>query len=200
MNVTERTKKLQVVRNDGKIPGVIYGKGIDSKPIQVDEKDFMKTLHENSTSKTFSITFDGKKHIVYIKDYQPDYMHQSKILHFDLLKVSATDTLQSSVPIHLLGKEKFEKSTSIISSSIEELEIEYAVGKGISHIDIDISELTLNDALLVKDVIVPEGVKILNDSEQMIVHLIESRMEEEPEESDVQAGIVTDSTNEDNEE
>ncbi len=189
MNVEKRTERLDVVREKGFVPGVLYGKGFESVSIQVEQKDFAKTLQEFSTSKTFSIKFDGKTHIVYIKELQKTFMNHSSYSHFDLMKVSATDTLHSKVPVHLLGKEKFEKSTLRVGLTLEEVDIEYVVGAGISHIDLDISELTLETPFYVKDLVTPEKVTVLNDPEEMVVHLVEYKEKPEVEESDEQHAI-----------
>lgn len=191
MNVELRTEKLKEVRKKGFIPGVIYGSGVAATAIQVEDLDFMRTLHEFHTSKTFSIKLEGKKHIVYIKEIQNALMNQHEVIHFDLIKVSASDTLHASIPVYLEGKEKFEKSTLMVSLNRDELDIEYNVGAGISQIDVDVSELALNESIYVKDIVVPEGVKILADPEEMVVHIVETKVKEEEPESDEQHAIET---------
>lgn len=189
MNVQKRTEKLKVIREKGFVPGTIYGKGFPAQSIQIEEKDIVKLVNKYSTSMTFSVKLDGETHIVYIKEYQKTFKSRLAFAHFDFVKVSATDTLQSKVSVHLIGKEVFDKSSMMVSLTLEELDIEYNVGSGVSQLDVDVSELTFEQPLFVKDVVVPKGVKILNDLEDMVVHLVESKSEVEPEESDEQDQI-----------
>ncbi len=187
MNLVKRVEKPNLVRKSGFIPGVLYGKGIDSISIQVEETEFIKLLKENGTNKTFSVKLGRKKHIVYVKKYVKDVFNSKKIIHFDLLKVAQDDTITSSVPVHFIGKEKFEKSNLVFSTNKDEVEVEYNVGSGISSIDVDVSDLTEDKPLHFKDIVVPEGIKVLNDPDELLCSLnlvtekAETETEAEPE-------------------
>lgn len=192
MNIVKRKEKLRVVRQNGFIPGVLYGKDFSSTSIQAPLSEFVKALNEYGTSKTFSIKIEGKKHIVYIKDYQSNLMNAKKYIHFDLLKVSADDTLHAYVSTHYVGKENMAKSSSVFTSNLDELEIEYAVGSGISSIDVDVSSLTEDSPIYVKDIAVPKGIKIVSDPEAIVCSLLQATVyEEETEETDEPTQFVT---------
>lgn len=180
MNIEKREEKPNLVRKNGLVPGVIYGKGIESTKIQIDEIEFSKLLKENGTNKTFSVKLGRKKHIVYIKKYSKDVFNAKKVIHFDLLKVSEDDTITSSVQLHFVGKEEFEKSSLIFVSNKDEAEIEYSVGSGISRIDVDVRGLTEDKPIHFKDLVVPEGIKLLNDPEELVCGLttVSEKLEE----------------------
>ena len=182
MNIKKRVDKPNLVRKNGFVPGVLYGKGIESIKIQIEESEFNKLLRENGTNKTFSVKLGKKKHIVYIKKFTKDVFNSKKTVHFDLLKVSQDDKITSNVQLHFVGREGFEKSSLIFVSNKDEAEIEYNVGSGISKIDVDITGLTEGNPIYFKDLVVPEGIKVLNDPEELVCGL--TTVSEEPKESE----------------
>ncbi len=175
----KRTEKLAVIRNDHKVPGVIYGKKMESIPVQVDYKEFLKTYRQYGKSMTFKIKLAGKSHTVYFKAIQVDPINQLNFLHFDLQKVGATDTITAQIPLYLIGKDIVEKKGLVVQQLISSVETEFPVSKGISNFELNVSELEGNDTLHIKDIELPEGFKILNAAEQMIVNVSYPQYDEE---------------------
>jgi large subunit ribosomal protein L25 len=190
MNVEKRTEKAALLRKKGIVPGVLYGKGFDSVSVQIPLLDFQKALREFGTSKTFKISLGKDNHIVYIKEFEVNVMDYNQITHYDLIKVSATDTLQSSVSLHFVGKEKFNASSLVFTSYLDEIEVEYAVGSGISHIDIDVAGLTEEEPFHVKDIVLPDGITLLSDPEEIVCGLQQPSGIVETVEDDVQEGFA----------
>ena len=185
MDIKLRSKKGSKVVSLQEIPGVLYGKGIESQSVKAQRSEFIHTYLENGKSKTFEINLEGEKHLVYIKDLHTSVVNYNQVTHFDLLKVSLDDTLVSNVNLKLLNADVVNKKGLDLNIILNSLEIEYAVGKGISHLELDVSSLEENGSLLVKDVVVPEGVKILQDPESTIVSAYMHReIIEEDEETD----------------
>ncbi|KFZ27069.1 MAG: 50S ribosomal protein L25 [Candidatus Izimaplasma bacterium HR2] len=187
MDIKLRTKKGSKVVSLQEIPGVLYGKGIDSKSVKAQRSEFIHCYLENGKSKTFEIKLEGKKHLVYIKDIHTSHLNYNQVTHFDLLKVSLDDTLVSNINLELLNADAVKKKGLDINIILNTLDIEYAVGKGISHLELDVSSLEENDSLLVKDIVLPEGIKVLQDPEDVVVSASMHREiieEEETEEQD----------------
>ena len=177
MKIQLRTEKGKKIRNINTVPGVLYGKGIDAISISVDALEFKKTYLTQGSSKTFEVDLDGKKHLVYIKAVQPLPGNQNLAYHFDLVKVSKDDTMVSKVRISFVNKEVVEKKGLILNAVMDTIEVEYAVGKGVSHLNLNVEELEENDTLHIKDIKVPEGVKILSNLDDVVVSV--SRPKEE---------------------
>ena len=190
MNIEKRTKRVNEVRQSGFVPGVIYGKGFAATSVQVTNYELTKAIQTFGTSKTFSILLEGKKHIVYVREYQNVYMDHNSYSHFDLVKVSQDDTLQSNVSLHFIGKELFTKSSLVFTTNIDEVEVEYNVGSGVSHLDVNVEELTEETPLYVKDLVLPKGIKALNDPEQIVCSLQQATIMVETVEEDEQEGYV----------
>ncbi len=184
MIIQKRTASPDNVRKENFIPGVIYGKGIESEPVQVEYKDFIDSYREFGKGKTFTIELNKEKHIVYINDTQMCNTNQKKFSHFDLLKVSAKDTIESLVPITFVGKEELYKAKLILTTILNKLEVEYNVGSGISSLEVDVSELTVDNWLYVKDIKVPKGVRVLADLEDLVAKVSLPSLEEATDETD----------------
>lgn len=177
MKIQKRTEKGKKVRNFNTVPGVIYGKGIESTSITADANEFNKKFHEMGTSRTFEVSLDGDKHLVYIKEVQPlpANLHQAR--HFDLVKVSLDDTMISKIRVYFVNKEVVENKGLILNAVLDTIEVEYAVGKGVSQINLDVEHLEEHDVLHVSDILAPQGIKILSNLEDVVVSV--SRPKEE---------------------
>ena len=89
--------------------------------------------------------------------------------------------------IELLNSEAVKKKGLDLNVILSTLDIEYAVGKGISHLELDVSSLEENDSLSVKDIVLPEGVTILQDVEDVVCSA--SMHREIIEEEEVEEGL-----------
>jgi len=170
MKLSKRTDKPKFLRKADKIPGILYGHGIDSEAIQVDANEFIKTYHQYGKNMTFNVTLDKKKHLVFIKDIQKYYMNQAQVVHFDLQKVSIKDSIASKIPLSFINDPISGKGV-VLSISLDELEVEYKVGSGVSSIEVDLSALSAGSPITVKDIITPKGFKVLDDPERIVASL-----------------------------
>ncbi len=169
MDINLRTKKGSKVVSLQEIPGVLYGKGIETQSVKAQRSEFIHYYLENGKSKTFEVNLEGKKHLVYIKDLHTSVVNYNQVTHFDLLKVSLDDTLTSNVNLELLNTEAVKKKGLDLNIILSTLDIEYAVGKGVSSLELDVISLEENGSFSVKDLVLPEGVKVLQDPEDTIV-------------------------------
>lgn len=184
MKLELRTEKLRKVRVMHKIPGVMFGKSIESTSIQVDEKEFKDALKTYGKSMTFEATLDGKKHQVYIQNVETLVLKPQDIIHFDLHRVAETETISAVLHIVLVGKEVFYDSGSFINEEMNEVHAEFKPGHGISKITIDVSKMKEGDVVRVKDLDVPEDVKIMADPEHVVLEIREVKLVPEETEED----------------
>lgn len=169
MKLQTRTIKARKIKDKEIVSGVLYGSGIQAVSISASRLDFIKAYAKYGLSKTFEVTLEKEKHIVYFGEVVPDYLLSGVYKHFDLIKVSKDDTLTSKVRVNYLNKDAVKKQGLIINPIMDEVEVEYAVGSGVSFVEVDLKDLKVNDQLKVKDIIAIEGIKILEDPEQSIV-------------------------------
>ncbi len=186
MKAEIRLEPLRVVRGKGLVPGVLFGKDIEPISLQVDEKELTQAVREFGFSKTFKMKVQKTTHTVLLKDVQRDVMNPYHILNVKLQKVSKGDTLSANVSLNILGKEAIEKARLVLHIVADSVEVEYGVGKGVSHIDIDVSELKENDTVHVSDLEIPEGLKVIDDLDKLLISVAEPAKYEEPEEDEVE--------------
>ena len=122
MDLKLRVKKGSKVVSLQEIPGVVYGKGIDTVSVKAQRADFIHCFLENGKSKTFEVNLEGKKHLVYIKDMHTSVVNYNQVTHFDLLKVSLDDTIISSVSLDLINAEIVKKKGLDLNINLQSLD------------------------------------------------------------------------------
>jgi large subunit ribosomal protein L25 len=186
MKIEKRTETLKSVRENHKIPGVLFGKSIEPESIQIDEKEFKDAFKENGLTQTFEVKMGRKKHNVYIKEVQRHHINHNEFLNVKLLKVMAGDMIRAHLPINLIGKEKVEKPGVIVQLLTDSIEVEYGIGESINHIDLDISGLEIGDSLKVSDLNIPQGIEVHEDKNKLVVNVSETRYVEEEDEEETE--------------
>ncbi len=182
MKAEKRTEKLKDLRANSLVPGVLYGKGIEPTPIKINYKDFVHTYQQYGKSMTFEITLGGKKHQVYFKEVQVDPIRHNHVLHFDLQKIAADDTITAEIPVDVLNRDEVEKRGLVVEQIYNVVETDFPAGSGISSFELDVTGLEGNDALRISDLDLPEGFKPLVDEDEIIVSISFPQEEEEIEE------------------
>ncbi len=185
MKLELRTEKLNELRKENIVPGVMYGKSIDSTSIQADKNEVLEAIQTYGKNKTFKVRVDGKYHHVYIKNVQSKILNPHKIIHFDLHRVTPKETMTTQISVEMHGKEVFFNQTLYADLVLSEITAEYIPGAGISSFDIDVSKLELGDEIKVKDLEVPKGIKIKNDFNQTVVMMKEVHIVAEEEEKSI---------------
>lgn len=177
---TELGKKVNALRRAGFLPAVVYGEGIPSQPISVSYKDFEKAYSKAGESTLIELDVEGKPYNVLIHDITRDPL-KGHPLHADFYAVQMDKTIRAKVPLIFLGESPAVKNEGgILVKVVQELEIEALPSDLPRGLNIDTNTLeTIGSKILVKDVAVPEGVKIIAAKEEVIVLIEAPRSAEE---------------------
>ncbi len=188
MKMEIRTEKVRKLRRQNIIPCVIYGKGIESISVQAEEKDLLKAYKENGQSSTFKVKIGKETHVVYMKNIERDTVNSKKFLHVGLHKVSKSDTMTVEVPINIIGSENLERQGFLVQTIMPKVEVEFGVGLGFNNINIDVTDLQVNDSVCVKDLKLPKGVVANAEPDALVVNITYGKIakEETKEDSEVQ--------------
>ena len=178
-------KKVKVLRREGELPAVVYGHNVDSIPISLDMREASRTLERLSPSALVVVDVDGEQHYTLVRDKQREPISGS-ILHVDFQAVSLDETVRADLNIRIVGEAPaVETYLGIVVPSLEQVSIESLPKDLPDRIEVDISGLNeIGDSLLVKDLVVPDGVEILSDPEEVVVVVIAQAAEEEIEEEE----------------
>lgn len=166
----EKNKKAEEYRKEGYIPGVIYGPNIESTIVYIDKKDFLKnfkTLHIR-----FDFELDGVKYTGILQEIQKDPLTLEPI-HFDVYVPSLSRAITTTIPIIIEGEDEIIRKGYFLNKLINEIEVEGIMGEIPENVILDVKNLELGDTLYVKDIKLPESVKILTHPETPIVSVIE---------------------------
>lgn len=166
------------LRRKGKIPAIIYGQ-MKATPIAIDEKEFATKFRTVSENTIIILSVDGEPHDVLVKDYQEDLL-SGKIVHIDFYAIEKGKLLRSRVPVKLAGSAKGAKEGGIVESHVHELEVECLPKDLPGEITVDITNLDIGHAVHIRDLPIPEGVKFLNNPDQVVVSITHAKAEAAP--------------------
>lgn len=168
------------VRSKGQLPAILYGKGIENVPLTLNKKDIFTILKSETGENTlFKVAYDSEKIDTMIKDFQLDPV-TDEILHVDLIHIAMDKEIRVTVSFNLAGEAVGVKAEGgFVDFITREVEIECLPGNIPESIDIDISELHLNQSLKIGDIVPSEGVKIIDDPNSVIVLIGMPTREEE---------------------
>jgi large subunit ribosomal protein L25 len=175
-------KKVKRLRNEGKLPAVIYGKHIAPLPITMDLRETTKLLRDVGSSSLLTIDVDGEEFNALVRDRQHN-IFSGEYLHIDFLAISLTEKVRTQVGIVLEGFSSAVKDFgAILITGLEQLEIECLPSDLPERISVDISSITgIGDGIYVRDLVIPTGVEVLEEPDDMIVVATAPTMEEEEE-------------------
>jgi large subunit ribosomal protein L25 len=173
-------KQVKALRRAGRLPAVIYGRGLDPISISLDAHNTSRTLPGLSSSHLIVIDIGGEKHTTLVREKQRHPV-SGKILHIDFLEVSMTERLKTEVQIVLFGESPAAKNfNGVIVSNLENVEVEALPGNLPERISIDISVLkNIGDSVHVRDIVVSSEVEILTDPNEIVVLVMAPAVEVE---------------------
>jgi large subunit ribosomal protein L25 len=173
------------LRAAGLIPGVFYGNNEEPRSISADPTVLKNLLDKSDAGMNtlIDVTIAGEsgEAIALVKEIQRDPV-SNRYLHFDLVRVDVTHRIHVTVPIHIAGVAVGVRlGGGIMDQSMRELDLECLPRAIPTEILADVDELDVGDSLHVRDLVLPEGVKLLNDPELPVVSVVAPTIEEEPE-------------------
>lgn len=189
-------KKVKVLRKIGQIPAVLYGQNFKAQSLILERSEFLKVSQQAGESTLINLNIAQKEPVkILIRDIQKEPVYD-EIIHVDLYKVDMSKEIQTEIPLNFVG----------VSPAVEELEGNFITNKDaikveclpeklVSEIEVDISQLkTFENMIHIKDLNIPEGIKVLEDSEDIISQVTPPRSEEEMKEIEEEAAATTEKT------
>ncbi len=188
------------LRLEGKVPAIIYGAGRPPRALTFDHSKVVRQLEKESFySSILSIKVGENSQAAILKDVQ---RHPSKrqILHLDLQRIVEDKQIKMNVPIHYIGEDVavgVKQGGGTVAKMVTDVEVTCLPKDLPEYLDVDISQLELDEMLYLTDIKVPDGVEIValahveEEQAQPIVsiHIIKEEIieEEVPEEEEAEA-------------
>ncbi|MDH4161745.1 MAG: 50S ribosomal protein L25 [Nitrospirota bacterium] len=159
------------LRRNKMIPAVLYSHG-KSLPISMVNKDVTKVLNrEGGEHALINLKLEGGagagERLALIKDYQLDPL-SGALMHLDLMEVAMNEKVKIQVAVHITGNSIGVKEGGIFQYGQRQLEVECLPTNIPDSINVDITNLKVNESLHVRDIKAPEGVRILTDGDATV--------------------------------
>lgn len=171
--------KVDKIRVDNFVPGVLYGKGQKTEHIKVDRRTLERVYKSAGMSTLIDLEFEGETVPVLIKELQT-HPFKSQYLHVDFQQLNMDEKVKLTIPILLLGRDNIHVQPSILIQQLDEIEIECLPGDIPETIEIDVSNIDFDTPIFVSDIDIfrNEDITIFREAEDVIASLIEPQEEE----------------------
>jgi len=183
------------LRREGKVPAIVYGGTEAPLAITIDHNELLKHLeHEAFYSHVLDLSVDGKNNKVILRDLSR-HPYKPTIVHADFQRVSETETIRMSVPLHFVNKDTCPgaKAGGIVNIVLTDVEVSCTAANLPEFIEVDMSNCELGESIHLSQIALPAGVSLValmqgEDHDQAVVaiHVPKSdkATDEETEESE----------------
>lgn len=172
------------LRREEKVPSVVYGGGKAPVSLTLEHNKIMKSLsHEAFYSHILTLKTDGEIERVILKDVQR-HPFKPRILHVDFQRVRADEKIHMHVPLHFVGGENapgVKEAGGLLSHILSDVEVSCLPDNLPEFLEVDVSQMQLNDILHLSDIKLPKGVELvalLHDDNKPVASVHLHRAEE----------------------
>ena len=177
----ESGKENKKLRREEKIPAVVYGHGFKNINVFVDKKNFEGLYEKTGESSLIDLIVDeGKPIKCLIQDIQT-HPTTDEFIHIDFHTVKMTEKITTEVVINFMGEAPAIKEMGgVLIRALDKIEVECLPGDLVHEIEVDLSLLkTFDDIIYIKDLKIPEKIKVLEKDDEVVAKAQPPRTEEE---------------------
>ena len=183
-------KRVKSLRQIGQLPGVLYGAGIESMPIELDGREATRLLSRASGSTLIELNLEDESHTVLVRGVQRDVI-RGDFLHVDFLKVAMDERIRAEVPIELIGEPPAsEEAGVVLLTGVNTIEVEALPADLPDRITVNLEILeNLDDSISVADLFLGEDITVLTEQDELIarpIYQAEEIIEEPVEEEEIE--------------
>ncbi len=171
------------LRVGGQVPAVVYGAHREAVPIAVDRKTVSDLIHksQHGLRSIFLLKMAGtdqQRHAM-IKEIQIDPISR-KMTHIDFIRVLMDEKVRVTIPVRVVGTAIGVKEGGVLDFQVRDLHVECLPGQIPDVIEIDVTPLAGHQYFRISDLKLPEGVKVLDDLDRVVVGVTHLKAEAEP--------------------
>jgi len=152
------------LRRAGNVPGIVYGGGKDAVSLELNLQElFLQFRHEAFHSSVLSLSVDGKKEQVLLRDYQLHPVNNT-IAHIDFQRVSATEKIHVKVPFHFINQDVapgVKLQHGIVTHIMTDADISCLAKNLPEFIEVDLSNLSAGHSIHLSEIKLPKGVEFV---------------------------------------
>ncbi|GIW70981.1 MAG: 50S ribosomal protein L25 [Planctomycetota bacterium] len=167
------------LRRAGRVPAVLYGKKQDNLHLSLDAARFADALRHHTRILAVALP-DGRTEQAVIKEVQWDEL-TDQVLHVDLARVDLKERIEVEVDLRFVGESRGVAQGGTLEVQLHALTIECEAGAIPDEIRVDVSGLGLDEELRVRDLVLPPGVEVLHEADELVCSVSPPRAAEEEE-------------------
>ncbi len=166
---TEKGKQLKELRNNGVLPAVVYGPKEEAAALSLSLKEFEKLFSEAGESTVITLSGVGSDKDVLVQEVAFDPV-SGHAIHVDFYAIEAGKALRVHVPIEFEGEAPVLKGDATLTKVLHEVEVECLPKNLPQHLTVNIEALVnIGDSIHVRDIILPAGVEIIAEPDDVVV-------------------------------
>ncbi len=155
------------LRASGMVPAVLYGDGdVQTRPLAVPDRIVDYTLHHLGDNALYDVNLGAGTSTARIVDVQRDPV-TGRLIHVDFAPVNMRERIEVTVPLHVVGESPGADEGGVLQQVAYEVQVESLPGEIPQELTLDVSSLGMNENLTLADVMLPEGVTLISDPEEV---------------------------------
>jgi large subunit ribosomal protein L25 len=164
------------LRATDRIPGVLYGQGMDPVTLSVARRDLRVAISGPAGQNTIlNLSVDGKTYNAVIKEMQRHPVRRN-VSHIDFVQINLSEEITMQVPLHLTGTAKAVLSAGgLVDPAVDTIEVRTTPANVPNEILIDITDMVPDQVIRLSDVVLPKGVAATGDPDMPVVTVMISR-------------------------
>lgn len=185
------------LRASGRVPGVVYSGTMETIPISVDagEAEYLfRSISVENTLVDLKLESEDEPYRTLVREIQA-HPHKAELIHVDFYVITEGQTIEVQIPIHLNGTpEGVRESGGVLEQIVHDLPVKCVPAKIPESIEIDVTDVGMNEAIHVSDVDLGEDVEILLDPERTICTVVAPKVlvvEAEEEEEELEVELIS---------
>lgn len=177
--------QLNRMRQEDKVPAVVYGRGKDTQALVVDGKQLRQVLAAGGSNVLIELQIKGKgdkirQETVMFKDIERHLIQKDKVMHVDFIRISMTDQIEVAVQLTFTGEPEGVKQGGILQVILREVAVKCLPTDIPETIEVDLSNLNIGESITAGSLSLPPDVELITAPEELLAQVLAPEMEEEP--------------------
>jgi len=158
------------LRARGRIPAIIYGHKQTPLPISLSRDSVWEMIKRSTHLAELNID-SGVNEMVIVRDIQWDHLGK-EIIHLDFARVSAEESIETEVRLEVRGTAPGISEGGVLEQPVHAVSVTCRANAIPDSIRIEVGELHLNQAVHIRELVLPEGVTVNADADLVLVHVV----------------------------
>lgn len=177
--------QLNRMRQEDKVPAVVYGRRKDTQALVVDGKQLRQVLAAGGSNVLIELQIKGKgdkirQETVMFKDIERHLIQKDKVMHVDFIRISMTDQIEVAVQLTFTGEPEGVKQGGILQVILREVAVKCLPTDIPETIEVDLSNLNIGESITAGSLSLPPDVELITAPEELLAQVLAPEMEEEP--------------------